>query len=245
MSYLYRTSWFILVGSICVAAPAQAAELKGLRTSQAALQQRLRARQDCLAWHRFGKVPEGLVFEPAPEKDRLADTAGSLAGQRATRIFHGRMKGALLDIPETGFTLCCWLKVNKLERVDRGGYKRTVGGVMASGSGYYHGWRLLVAPSSASLKFSLGRPEGSRNLNSSGFLTAGEWHHVAVTWDHKTLALWIDGVSRAETTTAMSYCPAKTLKYFRVGECSEGTGVLDFEIADLGFFSTALPGELF
>ena len=245
MSCLQRMSWWVLVGSICLAAPARSAELTGLRASQAALQQRLRARKDCLAWYGFGKVPEGLVFEPAPEQDKLLETAGSLAGQHATRIFHGRMKGALLDIPETGFSLGCWLKVNKLERVDRGGYKRTVGGVMASGSGYYHGWRLLASPSSATLRFSLGRSGGSRSISSSGFLTMGEWHHVAVTWDHKTLALWIDGVSRAETTTSMSYCPAKTLKYFRIGECSEGTGVLDFEIADLGFFSTALPGELF
>jgi len=149
MSCLQRMSWWILVGSICVAAPARSAELTGLRASQAALQQRLRARKDCLAWYSFGKVPEGLVFEPAPEQDKLLETAGSLAGQRATRIFHGRMKGALLDIPEAGFSLGCWLKVNKLERVDRGGYKRTVGGVMTSGSGYYHGWRLLVSPSSA------------------------------------------------------------------------------------------------
>jgi len=245
MTDLYRMSWQILVGLICVAGPVQAVELTGLRTSQAALQGRLRTRQDCLAWYSFGKVTEGLVFEPAPEQDKLAETAGSLGGQRATRIFHGKMKGALLDIPETGFTLCCWLKVNKLEEVDRGGYKRTVGGVMASGSGYYHGWRLLVSPQRSALTFALGRPEGSRRLASSGFFTIGEWHHVAVTWDHKTMALWIDGVSRAETTTSMSYNPAKTLKYFRIGECSEGTGVLDFEIADLGFFSTALPGELF
>ena len=245
MSYFCRMSWWVLVGSICVAAPAHAVELTGLRTSQAALQARLRARQDCLAWYRFGKVPKALTFLPAPEQDRLGETAGSFDGQRATRIFHGRMKGALLDIPESGFTLCCWLKVHKLEEVDRGGYKRTVGGVMASGSGYYNGWRLMVSPHSSTLKFALGRPEGSRNISSSGFFTVGEWHHAAVTWDHKTLALWIDGVSRAETTTSMSYNPAATLKYFRIGECSQGTGVLDFEIADLGFFSKALPAELF
>ncbi len=64
---------------------------------------------------------------------------------------------------------------------------------------------------------------------------------MAVTWDHKTLALWIDGTARAETTNTTAYTPSASLKYFRIGECSEGTGVLDFEIADLGFFSSALP----
>ena len=233
------------VGLTCGAAAMAAVELTGLQTSQATLQARLTARGDCLAWYRFGTVPEGLTFAPAPEKETLTETAGTLAGQRATRIFHGELKGPALDIPETGFTLSCWLKINKLEEVDRGGYKRDGGGLMASGSGFYSGWRLLAAPQYSQISFALGRPEGSTGITSSGFLTPGEWHHVAVTWNHQTLALWIDGVARTETTTSMSYTPATTYNYFRIGECSEGTGVLDFEIADLGFFSTALPGEAF
>jgi len=240
-----HVSRLMFAGLICGAISVEAIELTGLQTSPSTLQARLRARGDCLAWYRFGEVPEGLTFEPAPEKDPLTETAGSLPGQRSTRIFHGVLKGPVLDIRETGFTLCCWLRISKLEEVDRGGYKRTIGGVMASGSGYYNGWRLLISPQTSTIDFSLGRPEGSRGISSSGFFTPGEWHHVAVTWDHKNLALWIDGVSRAETTTSMNYNPATTLKYFRIGECSEGVGVLDFEIADLAFFSTALPGEAF
>jgi hypothetical protein len=240
-----RYSLCLVTAVLALGAVSEAVELTGLQTSQAELQERLRTRSDCLAWYSFGKVPEGLTFEPAPEKDPLSETAGSLPGQRATRIFHGKLKGPVLDIPESGFTLCCWLKVNKLEEVDRGGYKRTGGGIMASGSGYHNGWRLIVSPHNSEITFALGRPEGSLSISSSGFFTPGEWHHVAVTWDHKTLALWVDGASRAETTTAMSYTPAATLKHFRIGECSEGTGVLDFEIADLGFFNTALTGEVF
>ncbi len=245
MTCCRRVLWLMFAVLFWGPPSAEALELRGLRTSQETLQDRLCARDDCLAWYRFGDVPEGLTFEPAPEGDTLVATPGGFEGQRATRIFHGRLEGPLLDIPETGFTLCCWLKVNQLEEVDRHGYKRTTGGVLASGSGYYNGWRLLVSPQASSISFALGRPEGSRNISSSGFLTAEQWHHVAVTWDHETLALWIDGVLRAETATAMDYVPAATLKYLRIGECSEGTGVLDFEIADLGFFSTALPGELF
>ena len=223
----------------------QAVDLTGLQTSQAVLQEQMRVRSDSLAWYDFGEVPEGLLFEPAPEGDELRETKGSLEGQRATRVFHGRLKGEVLDLPETGFTLCCWLKVNKLEKVDRGGYNRSVGGVMASGSGYYNGWRLLASPDSSTLTISLGQSEGSKSVSSSGFFTAEEWHHVAVTWVQDSLALWIDGTLRAKSTTALSYNPATTLKYFRIGECSEGTGVLDFEIADLAFFSTVLPDELF
>ncbi len=235
----------MLVSVACVAVSTPAVELGDLQTPQTELQERLRGRSDCLGWYDFGKVPEGLTFEPAPEQDPLAETAGSLTGQRATRIFHGRFRGDVLDLPETGFTLSCWLKVNKLEAVDRDRYKRSVGGVMASGSGYYNGWRLLVSPGSSTVTFALGRPEGSECVSSSGFFTINQWHHVAVTWAENTLALWIDGTLRAETTMAVGYHRATTLKYFRIGECSQGTGVLDFEIADLGFFSTALAGETF
>jgi hypothetical protein len=235
----------LLIFLACAATAAPPVELSGLRTSQTAVQARLSGRADCLAWYRFGPAPAQLSFEPAPEKDVLTDTAGSLEGQRATRIFHGMLKGPALDIPATGFTLCCWLKINKLEKVDRGGYQRSGGGIMASGSGYYNGWRLMASPDNGELSFAIGRPEGSTGISSSGFLTPGEWHHVAVTWDHKTLALWIDGASRAETTLTTPYTPSASLKYFRIGECSEGAGVLDFEIADLGFFSTALPAETF
>lgn len=232
----------LLAGAAAAAPPV---ELAGLQTSQAAVQARLSARPDCLAWYHFGPVPAGLTFEPAPEKDTLTETTGSLQGQRATGIFHGMLKGPALEIPATGFTLSCWLKINKLERVDRGGYQRDSGGVMASGSGYYNGWRLIASPDDGGLSFAIGRPEGSTGLSSSGFLTPGAWHHVAVTWDHKTLALWIDGTLRAETATTTPYTPSASLKYFRIGECNEGTGVLDFEIADLGFFSSALPADTF
>jgi hypothetical protein len=252
MEHLKLRNARIMVGVVlpllltcAVAASPPPVQLTGLQTSQAALQASLSARPDCLAWYRFGPVPAGLTFEPPPEKDPLTETAGSLPGQRATQIFHGMMKGAPLDIPASGFTLCCWIKINKLEKVDRGGYPRSGGGLMASGSGYHNGWRLMASPDSAGLSFAIGRPEGSTGISSTGFLTPGEWHHVAVTWDHKTLALWIDGTSRAETTATTTYTPSASFKYFRIGECNEGTGVLDFEIADLGFFASALPEATF
>ena len=242
---LRRMFWPMFAGCVCMAVTVHAGDLNDLQTSQRALQERMRARSDCLAWYDFGEVPEGLTFLPAPEGDELRQTQGTLEGQRATRIFHGRLKGEMLDLPATGFTLSCWLKVNALEEVDRGGYKRSVGGVMASGSGYYNGWRLLASPGSSALTICLGHPDGGQTVSSSGFFTAEQWHHVAVTWGDDTVALWIDGVRRAQSVDAMTYTPAATLKYFRIGECSEGTGVLDFEIADLGFFSTVLPDEMF
>jgi len=198
-----------------------------------------------MAWYDFeDPAKQGLKFSPGLGKGVLTTSQGRWPGRKTLNVFHGKLLRKAIDIPETGFTLCCWLRVHDLEKVDRLGYKRHAGGVMATGSGYYNGWRLLVVPSSSTLTFELGRPDiGGRRISSSGFLTMGEWHHVAVTWDHETLAMWIDGRLRAETVVTMPYHASATSPSFRIGECDSGLGVLNFDIADLGFFSTALSAD--
>ncbi len=227
-------------------APASATALADLRTTQAAMRARLRERADCLAWYDFEDLAAtGLKFEPGPGKGVLTPTAGAWPEQKAVRLFYGQLMRSAIHIPDTGFTLCCWLRVNDLEKVDRLGYKRSAGGVMATGSGYYDGWRLSVAPASSTLAFELGRPEvGARQLSSAGQLTTGRWHQVSITWNRETLALWIDGVVRTESVVTMAYNRGPVGSWFRLGECDSGAGVLDFDIADVGFFGTALPAEL-
>ena len=222
-----------------------AKELSDLRAVYGVVREQARAREDCIVWYDFDDpAAQGLKFIPGPGKGVLTWKEGRWPGQKAASIFYGKLMRKAIHIPDTGFTLSCWLRVNDLEKVDRLGYKRYAGGVMATGSGYYNGWRLLVAPKSRSLTFEFGRPEiGARRLSSSGRLTAGEWHHVAITWDHETLAMWIDGQLRAETVVTMAYIGGPNATWFRMGECDSGLGVLNFDIADVGIFSTALPAE--
>ena len=235
---------FLLV-SLSTACATQAAGLADLRATQDAAAAELRARDDCLLWVDFAdSAAQGLRFAPGPDEGALTPTTGRWPGQRATRIFHGKLMRDAIHVPDSGFTLCCWLRVNDLEKVDRLGYTRTAGGVMAVGSGYYNGWRLLVAPASSTLTFELGRPEiGARRVSSAGHLTKGDWHHVAVTWNHETLAMWIDGELRAETVVTMTYNGGPRATWFRIGECGSGLGVLSFDIADLGLFGAALPPD--
>ena len=54
------TALLILVAGAAAAAPP--VELTGLLTSQTALQARLSARPDCLAWYHFGPAPTGLRY---------------------------------------------------------------------------------------------------------------------------------------------------------------------------------------
>ena len=233
-----------LVGLLALA-DVRAVELADLRATQNAAVTELRARADCVVWYDFADpMAQGLKFVPGPDKGVLTPTPGRWPGQKAMRVFHGKLMREAIHLPDSGFTLCCWLRVNDLEKVDRLGYKRRAGGIMAVGNGYYNGWRLLVAPGSSTLTFDLGRPEiGARRLSCAGYLTKGEWHHVAVTWDHETLAMWIDGKLRTETVVTMTYNGAAKPAWFRIGECDSGLGVLDFDIADVGIFSAVLPGD--
>ena len=228
-----------------VGPPPRAADLSDLRTVYGGLGDEVRAREDCLLWVDLGHPDaQELRFEPGPGKGVFTTVEGRLPGQTAGHIFYGKLMRKAVDVPDSGFTLCCWLRVNDLEKVDRLGHRRYAGGVMVTGSGYYSGWRLLVAPAKSVLTFELGRPEvGARKLSSSGHLTVGAWHHVAVTWDRETLAMWIDGELRAEAVVTMAYHPSPKGSWFRIGECDSGLGVLDFDIADLGLFSAVLPPD--
>ena len=237
-------STLVCLAALSLSIPSlDAKELGDLRAVYGVVRRETRARQDCTVWYDFEDLAaQGLKFEPGPGKGVLSTKEGRWPGQKAVNIFHGKLMRKPIGIPKTGFTLCCWLRVNDLEKVDRLGHKRRAGGVMATGNGYYDGWRLLVLPGSSTLTFEFGRPEvGAKRISGVWHLTTGDWHHVAVTWDHATLAMWINGRLRAETAVAMPYNAGPKPSWFRIGECDNGLGVLNFDIADVAFFSTALP----
>ena len=91
----------------------RAAVLEDLRATQDAVADELRARDDCILWVDFADVAaQGLRFTPGPQDGILTQTTGRWSGQAAARIFHGMLMREAIDIPESGFTLCCWLRVN-------------------------------------------------------------------------------------------------------------------------------------
>ena len=187
----------------------------------------------------------GLTFEPGPQKGTLETTTGQWPEQRAAHIFHGLLRGEPINPPETGFTVAFWFRLRDLERVDRGGHKRNTGGIMAVGSGYYDGWRLAASPNSLGLSLSIGAPEKRlRTVSVHGLIQPEKWHHIACTWDRKTARIYIDGTAQTEAVVDISYTMPEKAPTLRIGECSFGLGVLDFEIADLGLFSEVLPPEI-
>jgi len=219
-------------------------DLQELRT---AAQRAARSRPDLISWYTFAGVKqEGLAFDPGPQKGTLAKTEGRWKNQNAVHIFHGMLKGKPVHPSERGFSVCFWLRVHDWEKVDRNGYKRNNGGVMAVGSGWYGGWRIVVAPASGTISFGLGNPGRIRkSVSAPGCLAQEHWHHITVTWDRTTLRLYTDGALQAEAAADIPYTPPhRGPDLLRIGECGYGVGVLDFDIADLAFFSRPLPADL-
>jgi len=187
----------------------------------------------------------GLTFKPGPQKGTLEAVTGKWPEQRAAHIFYGLLRGQPVNPPKPGFTVAFWFRLRDLERVDRGGHKRTVGGIMAVGSGYYDGWRLAAVPNSLGLSLSIGAPEkGVRTVSVYGAIQPQRWRHVACTWDRATARIYIDGTAQTEAAIDIPYTMPDKEPKLRIGECGWGLGVLDFEIADLGFFGEVLPPEI-
>ena len=229
---------------VCGRDTALAKEPAGLdaRVIRADLHRELTALPSLVKWVDFPDTAgAGLGFEAGPQEGTLQAVAGKWPEQRAAHIFYGLLRGDAIHPPETGFTVAFWLRVRDVERVDRGGYKRTSGGIMAVGSGYYGGWRLAASPDSRGFSLTIGGPnKGVRTVSVHGMLGPKEWHHITCTWDRKTVRIYVDGTAQTEALVDIAYTMPEKDPTLRIGECSFGLGVLDFDIADLGFFGEVL-----
>ena len=184
-------------------------------------------------------------FAPGPQQGTMSSLPGPWDGQTAIRLFHGTLSGETVNIPETGWTVVFWFRYHDLERVDRDGHKRSAGGVMAVGSGWWDGWRIAVSPDSGGVTFSVGRPEvGASSVTAYGSVADGEWHHVTCTWDGSLARIWLDGTVQSEGAIEATYTVPTQSTPLRCGECSYGLGVMDFAISDVGIFASVLPNGL-
>ncbi len=238
----------LLLAALLTPAGGYAAEKQlDARELRNAVVRRVRALPSLVRWYDFTTTaPEGLTFDPGPQNGAPAKVPGRWPGQGAVHIFHGMLQGNPVNPSASGFSVSFWLRIRDWEKVDRAGYKRNNGGVMAVGSGWYGGWRFVVTPAGGTIAFGLGGPDSARKtVSAPGCLDRRKWHHITLTWDRKTLRLYTDGAPQAEAEAAVPYTPPhKGPNQLRIGECGYGVGVLDFDIADLAFFSSPLPADL-
>ena len=232
-----------LVSTLWLCQVVSAMELPDARRMRTDLHRAVRARADRIAWYDFADLA-GSELTYASSGDELQVVPGRWPERKAARLFHGSLRGKSVDIPASGFTLSCWLRANRFHQTSRNPH----GCVMSMGDGWRDGWRMILRPREglkAILVFSVGRPGGGISVNCGGRFSTREWHHIAVTWDRQTLAVWIDGTVRTEAVVAMPYTPPTKRPELGIGACgTDGLGALDMEIADLGVFSSALPPDV-
>jgi MSHA biogenesis protein MshQ len=96
--------------------------------------------------------------------------------------------GASLDITGNQITIEAWIRHNlTLQWGSWYGF--------LNHKGWIDGYRLVFPDNSLNVAFQL--PGQTHDLRSTGTVSAGEWHHVAATYDGATMRIFIDGLPDA------------------------------------------------
>ena len=217
--------------AISMAAPVRGAAVPDARELREALRRDVRRMPTLLRQYAFADLPaEGLTFVPVPGKGKVEMVAGRWPEQQAVRLDRGRLQGEPVDVPGRGFTVTCWFRCH---------------GIATVGTGYHDGWRIVLLPSSGRMQFDIGRPEGG---SASAVCRTGveqdRWHHLAATWDRRSIAVYLDGRRRVEAAYDGGYAPARVGSALRIGECGSGVGTVKVDMAELVMFGEALAPDV-
>lgn len=234
-----------------LSAAVAAAERQSLPSAQQmreAVRGELRAMPSLVRYHIFADVEsEGLTFEPGPGNGSFETVSGQWSEEKAVRMDRGWLQGdSGLDIPDSGFAVTAWFRHHGMGELThfQGRPAYSNGAIVASGSGYREGWRLIVSPATSNMSFSIGRPEvGSVSATGRDCIRPECWHHVAATWDRATIRLYVDGHLRAETAYDGGATPSVARAPFRIGEAGFGTGTVKLDVAEVAVFNKALSVE--
>ena len=91
--------------------------------------------------------------------------------------------------PATGFTLSCWVYTDVAKQQDRWIINRIQSGNLDTG------YRLGL--NEGHLTFAMPLTEWSHHVTTSKIMPVGKWSYLAVTYDNKTIRVYIDGVESA------------------------------------------------
>ncbi len=151
-------------------------------------------------------------------------------------------------VPKGGsFTLSLFINVKGY--TDKKKQEWPNGMVVSCGSGYYDGWRLMLAEQNNFVPFfEIGRPEiGAIALRGDYGLSKNYIHHLAIVWEESastasTMRIYIDGNLAGERTD-VDIRPIMQGRELVVGYNDFGVGELDATMYGVEYFDHAMTGN--
>ncbi len=160
--------------------------------------------------------------------DTVTLVKGRWEGRRAVRLDAQPLRAPACVQPGQPFSVEMWFRKNGAG-VHRGNDNATNGTLISEGNGYWDGWRITTSYPEGTFGFEIGRPQPARSagLFGCGPLPDGVWHHVAATWDGKTMRLYLNGILAGSHSYSGGYTPGDVL---RVGYADAGWGSVKLDV---------------
>lgn len=187
--------------------------------------------------------PLTFHLEPAPNapQDTFQLVPGRWSEKKAVRLDQGYLVARAPEVTGNAFTATLWFR--KLGQGAYRGNDGTANGMLlATGNGYYEGWRLTTAYPSRKIGFEIGRPQGSFGLNTADPIADGSWHHLAATWDGHTMCVYVDGELAGQSAFTGPYTPPANGE-FRIGFAGSGVGSTIMDVDEAVIYRRALSAE--
>ncbi|MDR2754823.1 MAG: right-handed parallel beta-helix repeat-containing protein [Planctomycetaceae bacterium] len=166
---------------------------------------------------------------------------GPFAGSLAVRIDAGYFESPKLNLEKT-FSI--EMRIRKLGHGTEYGNNNSANGtIFGYGNGWDSGFRLTTDYPSQNLVFNIGNSDHSKPHHLSGHQPFPDniWQHLAVTWDSKTIRIYLDGLLYGITEyTGVLTEPAWG---FRIGFNNAGVGSVKMDIAETAVYKSALTPE--
>lgn len=173
--------------------------------------------------------------EPMAEMLRVVN--GRFPASRAVYLDQCSLVADRLALDARSFTVACWFRYRGPGSIRVS--QSECGPIVALGSGYSDGWRLLV--DQRMVQFQLGNAKGPTTLSAHRILNDGQWHHVAIAAGDGLLRLRVDGAPAAQTAVAKPDQPEAGPLI--IGYSGHGVGSVKLELDEVSIYNRSLSSE--
>ncbi|MBL8813847.1 MAG: DUF1592 domain-containing protein [Planctomycetaceae bacterium] len=145
---------------------------------------------------------------------------------------------------EKSFTVQLWFR-HRGPGLNPGPNSDTDATILALGDGVWSGFRFWIDYPQNILMFNVGQPKTVPAVTLVAFsrLCPDTWHHVAATWDGKTLSLFVDGLLSDRTSWAGEFHNARRTSKLRIGFTGNGLGSTIQDVDELAVYKTCLSED--